>query len=76
MDGECSTPGKNEKCLQYFGCKTWKEETTWKTRNTWEDNIRMDLREIRSEVVDGIRLAQNRDQWQYLVNTVMKLSFP
>jgi hypothetical protein len=35
----------------------------------WEDNIRMDLREIRCEGVYWIHLAQERDQWRALVNT-------
>jgi hypothetical protein len=30
----------------------------------------VDLREIRWEVVDWMHLAQDRDQWQALVNTV------
>jgi hypothetical protein len=30
----------------------------------WDDNIKMDLREIRWEVVDWIRFAQDRDQWR------------
>jgi hypothetical protein len=30
-------------------------------RSRWEDNIRMDLREIGWEVVDWMRLAQDRD---------------
>jgi len=33
----------------------------------------MDLREIGWEGVDWIHLAQDRDQWQDLVNTVMNL---
>jgi len=42
-------------------------------RRRWDDNIRMDLWEIGCEVVDWIHLAQDRGQWQALVNTVMKL---
>jgi hypothetical protein len=42
-------------------------------RHRCEDNIRMDLREIRWENVDWMFLAQDRDQWPVLVNTVMKL---
>jgi hypothetical protein len=38
----------------------------------WDDNIKMDLREI-GWGGDWIHLAQDRDQWQALVNTVMKL---
>jgi hypothetical protein len=42
----------------------------------WEDNSRMDLREIRCEVMDWIHLVQDRDQWRALVNTMMKLRVP
>jgi hypothetical protein len=36
-----------------------------------EDNIRMDLREIWWENVDWMHLAQDRDQGQAVVNTVI-----
>jgi hypothetical protein len=36
-----------------------------------EVNIRMDLREIGWEGVDWILLAEDRDQWWALMNTVM-----
>jgi hypothetical protein len=39
-------------------------------------NIRVDLREIGWKDVDWIHLAQDRDQWQALVNMVMKLRVP
>jgi hypothetical protein len=42
-------------------------------RRRLEDGIRMDLREIGWEIVDLIQLAQDRDQWRALVNTVMNL---
>jgi hypothetical protein len=42
-------------------------------RHIWEDGIRMDLREIGWGSVNWIQLAQDRDRWQALVNTVMKL---
>jgi hypothetical protein len=42
-------------------------------RRRWEDNIRIDLREIGWGGVDWIDLAQDRDQWRGLVNTVMNL---
>jgi hypothetical protein len=42
-------------------------------RHRREDGIRMDLREIGWWGVDWIQLAQDRDQWQALVNTVMNL---
>jgi hypothetical protein len=44
-------------------------------RRRWEDNIKMNLRH--DEVApDWIDLAQNRDQWRDLVNTVTNLRFP
>jgi hypothetical protein len=42
-------------------------------RRRWVDNIKMDLREIGWNGVDWIDLAQDRDQWRALVNTVMNL---
>jgi hypothetical protein len=42
-------------------------------RPRWKDGIRLDLREIGWESVDWIQLAQDRDWWQALVNTVMNL---
>jgi hypothetical protein len=45
-------------------------------RRRWEDNIRMDLREIGCGGMGWIDLAQDRDQWRALVNTVMNLWVP
>jgi ribosome biogenesis protein Nip4 len=42
----------------------------------WEDNIKMDLRKIGFGGVDWIHLAQNRDRWRAVVNTVMNLRIP
>jgi hypothetical protein len=40
------------------------------------DNIKTDLREIGRDDMDSIDLAQDRDQWRALVNTVMNLRVP
>jgi hypothetical protein len=45
-------------------------------RRKWVDNIKIDLREIGWDGVDRIDLAQDRDQWRALVNTVMNLRVP
>jgi hypothetical protein len=42
-------------------------------RRRWEDNINMDLREVGWGGMDWINLAQDRDRWRALVNTVMNL---
>jgi hypothetical protein len=39
----------------------------------WEDGIRMDFRDIGWGSVDWIQLAQDRDRWLVLVNTVVNL---
>jgi hypothetical protein len=45
-------------------------------RRRWVDNIKMDLTEIGWDGMDWIDLAQDRDQWRALVNTVMNLLVP
>jgi hypothetical protein len=45
-------------------------------RRRWVDNIQIDLRELRWGGMDWIDLAQDRDQWRALVNTVMNLRVP
>jgi hypothetical protein len=45
-------------------------------RRRWVDNIKMDLRETGCDGMDWIDLAQDRDQWRALVNTVMNLRVP
>jgi hypothetical protein len=44
-----------------------------RSRRRWEDGIRMDLREIDLGSVDWIRLAQDRDRWRVIVNTLKNL---
>jgi hypothetical protein len=45
-------------------------------RHRWEDNIKMDLREIRIDGVNWIWLAKDRLQWQACVNTIINLWVP
>jgi hypothetical protein len=45
-------------------------------RRRWVDNINMDLREIGWDGVDWIDLAQDKDQWRALMNTVMNVQVP
>ena len=44
-------------------------------RRRWEDNIKMDLREVGGGE-DWMELAQDRDRWRALVNTVMNFRVP
>jgi hypothetical protein len=45
-------------------------------RRRWEDNIKLDLSEIRIDVVNWIQLALDRVQWRPFVNTVINLRVP
>jgi hypothetical protein len=45
-------------------------------RHRWVDNIRMDLGEVRWGGVDWIGLAQDRNRWRALVNSVLNLWVP
>jgi hypothetical protein len=42
-------------------------------RRRWEDTMKMDLRELGWESVEWVHLAQGRDQWGAVANTVMNL---
>jgi hypothetical protein len=42
-------------------------------RRRWVDNIKIDLRETGWDGMDRIDLAQDKDQWKALVNTVLNL---
>jgi len=44
-------------------------------RHRWKDNIKMDLQEVGGGG-DWMELAQDRDRWWELVNTVMNLRVP
>jgi hypothetical protein len=73
MDGTCSAHGSDEKCEKILVQKPGGKRTLGRRRRIWEDNIKMDLREIGFGGVDWIHLAQDRDRWRALVNTIMNL---
>jgi len=68
MGGASSRHGTDEKRIQSKG-----KRPIGRSTHRWEGNIRMDLREIGWEVVEWYHLAQDRDQWRAVVNTVMNL---
>ena len=47
-----------------------------RSRRIWEDNIKMDLQEVRGGCGDWTELAQDRDRWRALVSTMRNLRVP
>jgi hypothetical protein len=47
-----------------------------RSRSRWVDNIRMDLGEVGWRDVDWIGLAQDRNRWRAVVNSVLNLRVP
>jgi hypothetical protein len=45
-------------------------------RRRWVNNIKIDLKGIGWGSMDCIDLAQDKDQWRALVNTIMNIRVP
>jgi hypothetical protein len=71
--GYVARMGEERKVYKVLVGKPEGKSPLGRPRRRWKDRIRMDLREIGLEVVDWIRLAQDRDRWQSVVIAVMNL---
>ena len=57
--------------------KRWGKRPRGRPRRRWEDNIKVDLQEVRwGGGMDCIQVAQDKDRWRALVNAVMNLRVP
>jgi hypothetical protein len=45
-------------------------------KRRWADNIKMDLRDVGWDGVDGTDMAQDKDQWRALVYRILNLRVP
>jgi hypothetical protein len=73
MGGACSTNGKKRNSYRLLVGKPEGRRPLGRPRRKWLDNIRMDLVEVRWGDVNLIGLAQDRDKWRALVNSVLNL---
>jgi hypothetical protein len=62
MGVACSTNGEKMNAYRILVGKPEGKRPLGRPRRRWEDNIRMDLREIRWGGMDWIDLAEDRDQ--------------
>ena len=60
----------------YLVGKSEPKRSLGRSRFRWEDNIKMDLQQVGFGGMDWIDLAQDRDRWRVLVNTVMTIRAP
>jgi hypothetical protein len=73
MGGACSADGEEIVVYRVLVGKPEGKRPLGRSRRRWEDNIMMDLQEVRCGGMVWIGLAQNRDRWRALVNAVMNL---
>jgi hypothetical protein len=70
MRRACGTSGTEEESIVR---KVRRKESLGRPRRRWVDNVKVDLREIEWGGMDWIDLAQERDQWRVLFNTIINL---
>jgi hypothetical protein len=76
MGGPCSTYGKKRNAYRLLVGKPEGKRPLGRPKRMWVDNIRMDLGEVGWGVVDWIGLAQDRNRWRAVVNSLLNLRVP
>jgi hypothetical protein len=74
MGGECRAYGGG--VYRVLVGKPEGKRPLGRPRRRWVYNIKMDLQEVGCGSIDWIELAQDRDRWRTLLNTVMNLRVP
>jgi hypothetical protein len=73
--GACRMDERYEKCKQMLDVKSEGMRPVQRPKFRWEDNIKVDMKEMRCDVVDWI-LSQDAVQWWVPVNTEINLWVP
>jgi hypothetical protein len=76
MGGACSTNGEKRNAYKSLVGKLEGKRQLGSPRRMWVDNIRMHLGEVGWGDMDWIGLAQDRNRWSALVNSVLNLRVP
>jgi hypothetical protein len=76
MGGPYSTNGEKRNSYWLLVGKPEGNRPLGRPRRRWVDNIRMDLGEVGWGDVNCIGLAQERNRWRALVNSVLNLRVP
>jgi hypothetical protein len=76
MGWSCSTNGEKRNAYRLLVGKPEGQRPLGRPRRRWADNIRMDLGEVGWGDVDWSDLAQDRNSWRALVNSVLKRRVP
>lgn len=74
--GACGMLGGEGQRLQDSGGTLEGKRLLGKHRHRRWDSMKVDLKEVGCRGVDWIHLAQGRETWQAVVNTVMNLQVP
>jgi hypothetical protein len=76
MGGPCSTNGEKRNAYRLLVGKPDGKRPLGRPRRRWVDNTRMDLGEVGWGDVDRIGLAQDRNRWRAVVNSVLNIRVP
>jgi hypothetical protein len=76
MGGACSAVGEGTGVYKVLVGKPEGKRPLGKPRLRWEDNIKVNLQEVRCGGMDWIELSKDRDRWRALVYAVMNLRVP
>jgi hypothetical protein len=76
MSRACSTNGEKMNACRILVRNPEGKRPAGRFERKWVDNIKIDLRVIEWSGTVSVDLAQDRDQWRALVNTVMNLRVP
>jgi hypothetical protein len=76
MSGHVARMGEKRNAYRLLMGKPDGKRPLGKLRRRWVDNIWMDLGEVGWGDVDWMSLAQDRNSWRALVNSVLNLRVP